>query len=320
MLSPHPKIVVLDEGYLLEGGLHWTDVCALGELTVFSQTSASEILPRAHDAEIILTNKTPLHAATLEALTNLRFISVLATGYNVVDTIAARARSIPVSNVPSYGTDSVAQHTLALILELTNHVGRHAAAVADGHWTQAQAWSAPLAPIMELCGRRLGIIGRGRIACRVAEIARAFGLEVVMASTSYPDGTADLMPLEEVVTTADILSLHCQLTEANRGFINANFLHRMKPTAFLINTARGALINEDDLAAALAQGTIAGAALDVLSIEPPPPKHPLFRAPHCLITPHIAWTGFAARQRLLDTTVKNIAAFLAGSPIHVVNA
>lgn len=319
MPTHRPRIVVLDEGYLLQGGLHWTKVEAHGELTIYSQTPASEILPRAHNAEIILTNKTPLHATTLDALPNLRFISVLATGYNIVDTFAARKLAIPVSNVPSYGTNSVAQHTWALILELTNHVARHATAVSRGHWAQSHTWSAPLAPIVELCGRRLGLLGRGRIARRVAEIAHAFGMEVVMASTSYPHGTEELLSLEEMAKTADILSIHCQLTEANRGLINADFLRRMKPSAVLINTARGALINEEDVAAALTQGTIAGAALDVLSVEPPPPEHPLFHAPHCLITPHIAWTGRAARQHLLETTAKNIAAFLAGQPIHVVN-
>lgn len=317
---PRPDIVVLDEGRLLDGGLDWQDLHALGRLTIHSHTPLSEILPRAAGKQIILTNKTPLDAATLAALPDLRFISVLATGFNIVDTAAARAGDIPVSNVPSYGTDSVAQHTFALILELTNRIGQHAAATSRGHWSQSGSWSAPLAPMVELRGLRLGLIGRGRIARRVAEIAAAFGLETSMASISHPEGGNGLVPLDEIASSSDIVSLHCQLTEAGRGIINAGFLARMKPSAFLINTARGALINEHDLAAALAGGTIAGAALDVLSSEPPPPDHPLLRAPHCLITPHIAWMGLPSRKRLIETTAANIQAFLAGAPIHVVNA
>ncbi len=319
MTSSRPNIVVLDEGQLLNGGLHWDAVAALGNLTTYPHTPVSEILSRAGETQILLTNKTPLNASTLHALPNLRFISVLATGFNVVDTTAARHHGIPVSNVPSYGTDSVAQHTFALILELTNHVAQHAHAVSGGHWAQSGAWSAPLTSIIELRGCCLGLIGRGRIARRVAEIACAFGMEVIMASTSHPNGTEEFVSLHEIAKTADIISLHCQLTETNSGLINADFLARMKPSAFLINTARGALINEPDLAVALTHGVIAGAALDVLSTEPPAVHHPLFLAPNCLITPHIAWTGRAARQRLLATTAENIAAFLASAPIHVVN-
>ena len=317
-MPTRPDIVVLDEGRLLDGGLDWNDIAS-------SDASSSMTTPgpakssRGRGAQIILTNKTAdrRHA---RRTAQPRFISVLATGYNVVDTEAARARGIPVSNVPSYGTDSVAQHVLALILELCNRVGRHADMVAEGHWANSGEWCAPCTPVVELHGLRLGLLGRGRIARRVAEIGRAFGMEVVMASTSHRKGGEGLTPLDEVVATSDIVSLHCQLNGGNRGMVDAAFLARMKPTAFLVNTARGALINEPDLAAALAGGTIAGAALDVLSVEPPPADHPLFRAPNCLITPHMAWMGPAARKRLISITVENVRAFLAGSPVNVVNA
>lgn len=315
-----PNIVVLDEGRLLDGGLGWGDLPSLGHLVVHDRTPPGEVVARAADAQILLTNKTPLTAETLAALPALHFISVLATGYNVVDIAAARARGIPVSNVPSYGTDSVAQHVFALILELCNRVGRHAGMVSEGHWTAAGEWCAPCTPVVELHGLRLGLVGRGRIARRVAEIGRAFGMEVGIASTSHPEGGDGLVPLDELATTSDIISLHCHLNADNHGMVDAAFLARMKPTALLVNTARGALINESDLAAALAGGAIAGAALDVLSVEPPPADHPLFRAPNCLITPHMAWMGPAARKRLIAITVENVRAFLAGSSVNVVNA
>ncbi|MBE2181569.1 MAG: D-2-hydroxyacid dehydrogenase [Chthoniobacterales bacterium] len=319
-MPTRPDIVALDEGRLLDGGLDWGDLPSLGHLTVHDHTPPGEVVARASAAQIVLTNKTPLTADTLASLPHLRFISVLATGYNVVETDAARARGIPVSNVPSYGTDSVAQHVFALILELCNRVGRHADMVAESHWANSGEWCAPCAPVVELHGLRLGLIGRGRIARRVAEIGRAFGMEVAMASTSHPSGGDGLAPLDKVTATSDIVSLHCQLNGDNRGMVDAAFLARMKPTAFLVNTARGALINEPDLATALAGGTIAGAALDVLSVEPPPADHPLFHAPNCLITPHMAWMGPAARKRLISITVGNVRAFLAGSPVNVVNA
>lgn len=320
MSHPRPHIVVLDEGHLLDGGLGWSEIAALGELVVHTRTAEGEVVARAAGAEILLTNKTPLTAAMFERLPELRFISVLATGHNVVDGAAARARGIAVSNVPAYATDSVAQHVFALILELCHRVGSHAAAVAEGHWADSGEWCAPLAPLTELSGRRLGLIGRGRIAQRVAEIGRAFGMEVLMASPSHPDGGGELAALDEVVRTADVLSLHCQLTPATNGLVDADFLGRMKPGALLINTARGALINEQDLAAALSRGGMAGAGLDVLAQEPPPADHVLCCLPNCVITPHMAWMGGAARRRLLAATAGNVRAFLQGSPVNVVNA
>jgi glycerate dehydrogenase len=314
-----PLITVLDAGHLLDGGLDWGDVASLGRLEVYPSTALDDIVTRAAEASVVLTNKTPLAAETIAALPALRFIDVLATGYNVVDVAAARARGIPVSNVPAYGTESVAQHAFALILELCNRVGAQAAAVADGHWTASREWCAPLAGVTELDGLCLGIVGRGRIARRVAEIGRAFGMRVVIASPSHPSGGHGLAPLDEVAARADILSLHCQLTAANAKMIDAEFLRRMKSTAFLVNTARGGLIDERALADALTTGVIAGAALDVLTVEPPPAHHPLCSLPNCLVTPHVAWMGPQARRRLIATAAQNIRAFLAGQPVNVVN-
>ena len=314
-----PRIVVLDEGRLLDGGLTWDAIASLGSLEVHARTGPADLLTRAGEADILLTNKTPLCADTLAQLPRLRFISVLATGHNVVDTAAARARGIPVSNVPAYATDSVAQHVFALILEWCHHVGHHASAVASGHWTRSAAWCAPLTPLRPLSGRRLGLIGRGRIAQRVADIGRAFGMEPRLASVSHPRGGNGLDALDEVIATSDVLSLHCQLTPASEGLVDTAFLLRMKPGALLVNTARGALIREHDLAAALQDGTLAGAALDVLTEEPPPPDHPLTRLGNCLITPHMAWMSIDARQRLLDITAENLRAFLRSAPVNVVN-
>jgi glycerate dehydrogenase len=314
-----PLITVLDAGHLLDGGLDWGDVASLGRLEVYPSTAPGDIVTRAAEASVVLTNKTPLSAETIAALPALRFIGVLATGYNVVDVAAARARGIPVSNVPAYGTESVAQHVFALILELCNRAGAQAAAVARGHWSGSGEWCAPLADITELDGLCLGLVGRGRIARRVAEIGRAFGMRVLMASPSHPSGGDGLAPLDEVTARADILSLHCQLTAMNTRMVDAEFLRRMKPAAFLINTARGALIDEGALAHALTTGLIAGAALDVLTVEPPPADHPLVALPNCLVTPHIAWMGPAARRRLIAITAGNIRAFLEGQPVNVVN-
>ncbi len=313
------RIVVLDQGPLLDGGLSWGEISALGEFAAYPRTDSRNLVERAQGADIILTNKTPISAETLDALPALKFISILATGHNVVDSAAAQARGITVSNVPAYGTESVAQHAFTLILELCNHVSRHADFVKHGGWAASGEWCAPQTTFTELAGRQLGLIGRGRIAQHMAKIGRAFGMEVLMASPSHPLGGEGLSALQEVVKTSDILSLHCQLTPANAHMVDASFLGEMKPSALLVNTARGGLINEADLAAALENGVIAGAALDVLSLEPPPTGHPLLNAPNCIITPHIAWMGPQARQRLLDVTLQNIRAFLQGRPVNVVN-
>ena len=316
----HPvRIVALDQGPLLDGGLTWGEIPAIGEFTAYPHTDPRNVIERAQGAEIILTNKTPIFAETLNELPELKFISILATGHNVVDSAAARARGISVSNVPAYGTQSVAQHAFALILELCNQASRHADFVKHGGWSASGKWCAPQTIFTELAGRELGLIGRGRIATHVAKIGRAFGMNVLMASPSFPEGGDGLVALGEVVGTSDILSLHCQLTQCNAGMVDDSFLRKMKPSALLVNTSRGGLINEADLAAALKSAVIAGAALDVLSVEPPPADHPLLNTPNCIITPHIAWMGPRARQRLLDVTLQNIRAFLLGQPINVVN-
>lgn len=313
-MNARPRIVVLDGHTLNPGDLSWTALEALGDCTIHAHTPTAEIVARAAGAPIILTNKTPLSAATLAALPDLRYIGVLATGYNVVDVAAARARGIPVANVPLYGTASVAQHVFALLLELTQHVGRHSASVRAGRWSESRDFCFWETPLLELSGRTLGIVGAGRIGSAVARIAEAFGMKVVFARRS--GGRAEL---EQVLRTADVISLHCPLTDDTRHLINATTLGWMKPSVLLINTSRGPLIDEAALAAALHAGQIAGAGLDVLSTEPPPAGNPLFTAPNCVITPHIAWATRAARERLMGTAIANVAAFLAGKPENVVN-
>ncbi|MBA4136647.1 MAG: glycerate dehydrogenase [Opitutus sp.] len=307
-----PQIVVLDGHALNPGDLLWDELAALGELTVFDRTgSPDESARRCHDAEIVLTNKTPLTDELLGQLPRLRYVGVLATGYNVVDTAAATRRGIVVTNVPAYGTRSVAQHTIALLLELTNHVGAHSAGVRAGEWCRSPDWTYWSAPLMELDGLTLGLVGRGRIGNAVAEIAQALGLRV--RSVGSRDSREQLLAM---LSESDVISLHCPLTDATKQLINRETLDVCKPTALLLNTARGALIHEASLAAALHARRLGGAALDVLSSEPPAPENPLLGARNCLITPHLGWASFAARRRLLQCAVANVRAFLAGSPVN----
>jgi glycerate dehydrogenase len=301
------------------GDLDWGAVGALGDLTVHDRTPDAQIVERAAGAEVLLTNKTPVSAATITALPALRFIGVLATGYNVVDVGAAKARAIPVCNVPGYGTPSVAQHVFALLLELTQRTGHHAETVRAGRWSSCPDFCYWDFPLVELDGRTLGIVGYGSIGAAVARIGRAFGMRVI-ASARRPrseDGV-EFVPTDEIFRSADVVTLHCPLTEETRGLVNAARLATMKPGAFLINTGRGPLVVEHDLADALNAGRIAGAGLDVLSVEPPPAGNPLFQAKNCLITPHIAWATRAARARLMRTVAENIRAFLDGQPRNVV--
>lgn len=312
-------IVVLDSHTLNPGDLSWDALRALGPCTLHDRTAAADIVPRLRGATIALTNKVPLHAGTLGQLPDLRYIGVLATGYNVVDTAAARARGIPVTNIPAYGTTSVAQHALALILELANGAGHHAATVRAGRWVASPDWCYWDRPLTELDGLTLGLIGYGRIGRAVAALARAFGLKVIVHTrTPVPD--AENVSLDDLLRRSDIVSLHCPLTPENQGLINAARLALMKPTAWIINTSRGPLVVEADLARALHDQTIAGAALDVLSTEPPSADNPLLAAPNCVITPHLAWATRAARQRLMTVAVANVRAFLAGTPQNVVKA
>lgn len=311
------KIVVLDGCTLNPGDLDWTPLQALGEIEIRDRTAVDDIVTVAAEADVVLTNKTPLSAATLARLPKLRYIGVLATGYNVIDTVAAKARGIVLTNVPDYGTRSVAQHVFALLLELTQHVGHHAQTVREGRWAQSPDFCYWDKPLIELAGLTLGVVGFGRIGQAVAEVGRAFGMEVIASTRSTPEGVTKV-ERDELFRRSDVISLHCPLTPETQGMVNAARLALMKPTAFLINTGRGPLIVEQDLADALNNGRIAGAGLDVLSIEPPKSGHPLFFAKNCLITPHIAWATRAARSRLLDTVVANLQAFQAGKPQNVV--
>jgi glycerate dehydrogenase len=308
------SIVVLDSHTLNPGDLSWKELEALGSCRIYPRTAPPDVVPRSQGADILLTNKTPIAAETLGHLPALRYIGVLATGFDVVDTVAARARGIPVTNVPGYGTRSVAQHTWALILELANHAGDQARAVTEGRWARSLDWCYWDAPLIELAGLNLGIIGQGRIGREVAKIGAAFGMSVRYATQA--GGSAEL---ENVLGWSDVVTLHCPLTPATRNLINSRTLALMKPTAFVVNTSRGALVNEVDLAASLNAGRLGGAALDVLSTEPAAIDNPLPSARNCLITPHVAWATTAARRRLLATAIENIKAFLNESPQNVVN-
>jgi len=313
---------VLDSFTFNPGDNPWSEVAALGELEVFERSLPEEIVPRAQGAAIVLTNKTPLSADTLAALPNLRGVCVLATGVNVVDIAAAKARGIPVCNIPAYSTASTAQHTIALLLELTNQVGLHDAAVHRGAWVNALDFSFALSPLTELDGLQLGIVGFGAIGRRVGEIAHALGMRVSAAGDARRDRDPDWLertPLDELFRRVDVVSLHCPLSDATRGLVNAARLSSMRPSALLLNAGRGPLVDEAALAHALEQGVIAGAALDVLSEEPPRADNPLLRAPRCVITPHNAWMALAARRRAMKTTVENVRGILQGKPQNVVN-
>ncbi len=301
----------------------WDALASLGELTVYDRTPPELVLSRAMDAEILLTNKTHLSRETLQVLPSLKFISVLATGYNIVDVAAAAELGIPVANVPAYSTTSVAQLTFALILELCHGVAKHSEWVHNGGWCRTPDYSYWLQPLTELSGKTLGVIGFGAIGQKVAEIGAAFGMHILAYNPSVKPAPNlrhfAFASLDELYAQSDFITLHCPQKAANTGMINAAALAKMKPTAFLINTARGGLIDEQALADALNSGRIAGAALDVLSSEPPADCNPLLTAKNTYITPHIAWATLDARRRLMDTTVQNVQAYLSGSPINIVN-
>jgi glycerate dehydrogenase len=319
-----PRIVVLDGFTVNPGDNPWDELAALGELVVHERTPPERILERAADAEIVLTNKTPLRAETLERLPQLRFVAVLATGTDCVDLAAARRRGIPVSNVPEYGSDAVAQHVFALLLALVQKIPEHHAAVRRGEWSRSPDFSFWIAPPVELAGKRLGIVGLGRIGRRVAEIGRAFGMEPVASlrpgetSARADESGIPRLPLDEVFATSGVVSLHCPLTAETRGLVGRERLERTKPGTYLVNTARGGLLDEAAVADALRSGLLAGAGLDVAAHEPLDPASPLLGAPNLILTPHMAWASLAARRRLLATTVENVRAFLAGKPLRTV--
>ena len=322
-MTDSPNIVVLDGQTLNPGDNPWDAVSALGRLTVYDRTPADQIVTRARDAQVVLNNKTPLAAQTIEQLPQLRFIGVLATGFNIVDVAAARRRAIPVSNVPEYSTESVAQLVFALLLEHCHHIGLHDSAVKAGEWTKSVDFCFWKTPLVELAGLTMGIFGFGRIGRRVGELAHAFGMNV-LAHSRKGTGEPAYQPfrwasVEELFAESDVVSLHTPLTDAIKGMVNRKLLSRMKPSAVLINTARGGLVNEQDLADALRAGRPGAAAVDVVGVEPIAAGNPLLSAPNCIITPHIAWATLAARRRLMAATARNVAAFLAGKPINVVN-
>jgi glycerate dehydrogenase len=315
------KIVVLDGYTLNPGDLTWDALREIGEVTIHDRTALEEIIGRSQGAQVLLTNKTPLRADTIGRLPELGYIGVLATGYDVIDLQAAKQSSVVVSNVPTYGTNSVAQFAFALLLELCHHVQEHADHARSGGWIEKAEWSYHFYPLIELAGKTMGLIGYGRIGRQTAVIARAFGMRVIAADPyMQPEEGVESLSIDEVLSRADVVSLHCPLTPETRGLMNEERLSRMKPSAFLINTSRGPLIDEHALASALEHGRLAGAAVDVLPVEPPVKPSPLMQAKNCLVTPHIAWATKEARERLMHTAVENVRAFIRGKPVNVVNA
>lgn len=315
------KIVVLDAFAMNPGDLSWEKLKELGEVEIYDRSSVSETPGRIEGAEIVLTNKSAITEEIIAGAPDLKYIGVMATGYNIVDLEAAKKRNIIVTNVPAYSTASVAQLAFSFILELANHTMLYADSVRKGDWAGSKDFSYQLKPTMELENKTLGIIGFGEIGQAVTKIALAFGMKVI-ASHKHPERDkmegVRFVNEETCFAESDFISLHCPLNEQNKEFVNKVLLEKMKPTACLINTSRGGLINESDLAAALSSDVIAGAGLDVLSTEPPSPENPLLQAKNCYITPHIAWASFEARTRLMKTLVDNVKAFMEGKPMNVV--
>lgn len=316
------KIVVLDGYGMNPGDLSWAELNKLGDVTVYDRTSPADVIQRSLGADILLTNKTILDRPTIEQLPELKYIGVLATGYNVVDIEAARERGIVVTNIPSYSTDSVAQMVFSLLLAITNGVEHYTADNRAGRWSRNADFCYWDTPLTELAGKTFGIVGFGHIGSKVAAIALAFGMKVLALSSkpadALPAGVKKAKDLDELLRESDVLSLHCPLTPSTRHLINADTLAKMKPSAILINTGRGPLVDESALADALNNGKLRGAGVDVLSCEPPTIDNPLLYARNCYTTPHLGWATVEARQRLMDIAVANIANFLAGTPTNQV--
>ena len=316
------RIVVLDGHCLNPGDLSWDALRALAPLEVYDRTPEDQVVALAAGADMLLVTKVPISAATMQQLPELKYIGVVATGYNIVDVEAARARNVVVTNIPAYGTASVAQFAFALLLELCHHVCAHGEAVRQGAWSRSADWCFWNYPLIELAGKTMGIVGFGRIGRQTAAIANAFGMRVVAhdsvraGAPQYPNFA--WLPVDRLLAESDVVSLHCPLTPENMGMIDRQRLASMKKTAFLLNTSRGPLVVDRDLADALNAGVIAGAGLDVLSVEPPPEGNPLLQAGNCIVTPHIAWATREARERLLEIAVENVRAFLAGHPQNAV--
>jgi len=317
------KIVATDGFTLNPGDNPWNGVAALGDLTVYDRTEPTQVNERCRNADIVIVNKTPFDAKTLSKLPQLKFVTMAATGYDCIDINAAGSYGIPVSNIPVYGTDTVAQYVFSSILHLAHNISIHAGAVENGEWSTSKDWCFWKRPLIELKGTSLGIIGFGKIGRRVGEIAHAFDMNVI-AYDVYHGETPNYdnfkwCELEELFELSDVITIHSPLTEDNHQFVNMSLLSKMKPTAFLINAARGGLVNESDLASALVEGLIAGAVVDTVSFEPIRPDNPLLSAPNIFITPHMAWGTLAARKRLMAGIAENIKSFKAGKSINVVN-
>lgn len=316
------KIVVLDGYTENPGDLSWAQLEQMGQLTVYDRTPSDKVAERIGDAEVVYTNKTPITRATLEACPNIKLISVLATGYNIVDCAAAGERGIPVCNVPSYGTASVAQFAMALLLEVCHHVAHHDRAVHDGRWESCPDWCFWDHPLIELAGKTMGIIGLGRIGRATARIAGAMGMKVIATDgvkTGEGAEVAEYVELDELLARADVIALHCPLFPDTEGIINKNTIAKMKDGVIIINNSRGQLVVEQDLADALNSGKVYAAGLDVVSTEPIQGDNPLLKAKNCIITPHISWAPKESRQRIMDASVENLRAFMAGKPVNVVN-
>ena len=317
------KIVVLDGYTENPGDLSWGGLEAIGELTVYDRTPADKIIERIGDADAIYTNKTPISAETLAACPGLKFIGVLATGYNVVDVNAAKEKGIPVTNIPTYGTDAVGQFAIALLLEICHHVGHHDKAVHEGRWSSNPDWCFWDYPLIELAGKTIGIIGFGRIGQVTGRTAKALGMNVI-ATDEYPTDSgreiAEYVALEDLLAKSDVIALHCPLFPSTEGIINKANIAKMKDGVIIINNSRGPLIVEQDLADALNSGKVFAAGLDVASAEPIQVDNPLLSAKNCIITPHISWAPKESRQRLMNIAVDNLKAFVDGKPINVVNA
>lgn len=317
------KIVILDGYTLNPGDLSWDELKQSGDVEIHDRTPQEKVVERAKDAEVVFTNKTPLGEDLLKQLPRLKFIGVLATGYNIINIEVAKQQGIVVSNVPGYGTPSVVQMTFALLMELTLHVQHHSNTVREGKWSASKDFCYWDYPLVELANKTLGIIGFGDIGGKVADVATAFGMSIIGNSRTQTDQSHRKnfrwVSVTELLKQSDVVSIHCPLTPETKGLINKENLQLMKPSAYLLNTSRGPVIVDQDLADALNSDVIAGAGIDVLSTEPPPAGNPLFTAKNCIITPHIAWATKEARSRLMDITVNNLNAFLKGEPVNVVS-
>ena len=319
------KIVILDGYTENPGDLSWEELGKLGDPTVYDRTPVNdeaEIIRRIGDAEVVFTNKTPITKAVIDACPNMKFISVLATGYNVVDYVYAGEKGIPVTNVPAYGTAAVAQYTIALLLEICHHVAHHSQTVYEGKWANSVDFCYWDYPLIELAGKTMGIIGFGRIGQQTAKIAKSLGMNILATGsreTAQGRELAEYTDLNTLLQRSDVISLHCPLFPETQGIINKESIAQMKDGVILLNTSRGPLLVEEDVAEALNSGKIAAAAMDVVSKEPISADNPLLKAKNCLITPHIAWAPKESRQRIMDCAVENVKAYIAGAPINVVN-